>query len=452
MDLREIAPPEVQIHDDDTPLPHLQPSVGQHSLLDVCDQFPLPTQVYTQKTAKRIYRALTKVPSEFPHPTPTTYLQELIQSHREDIIALWRSSVRSILPTHGYRKSIEGHLESKHIAKVDKALYTFLLTSVLWWKWALMTEDQKCLVIPPAVKTHAYLMEQIDLVPPPSKEAELPWYWRNMELLGVIPPLFVRQQEREMLWVQLQVYMQLAQILRLHPDLLAKRPLIFTDTQRKYNGAIFSAIAQHIPDYTRRWLQHVAESYCYRMQDATMIKQHKHYQGVQKAYGASPFEGAILLREMLVVDYFQHILGEQVIVKRASNYDDKEYGVDMIVYTPSLWKVGFFDVTFDPQKIDEKKEKVAQLVSKNTYQQTEFYNALTQTGRQPMCHVTWWVIYIDYEAFLVYLKDYLLELSSGSTIQHLRRVATQYPATKIWELFPIDKQAKKLLTMQKSTA
>ena len=130
--------------------------------------------------------------------------------------------------------------------------------------------------------------------------------------------------------------MQLAQTLRLHPELLARRPLMFTDHQKKYNTTIFAAIEEHIPDYTKRWIQHITDSYCYRMQDATMIKQHKHYQGVQKAYGASPFEGAILLREMLVADYFQHILGEQVIVKRASNYDDKEYKVDMIVYTPSL--------------------------------------------------------------------------------------------------------------------
>lgn len=200
MDLREptneIANDEVQGYEVSSPHVHIP---GQHSLLEVCDQFPLPSQIYTQKTAKRIYRTLAKGQEKFPHPTPTSYLQELIQERRDAVIALWRSSVRNMLPTHGYRKSIEGHLESNQIAKVDKALYTFLLTSVLWGKGALMTEDQKCLVIPPAVKTHAYLMEQIALIPPPRNEAELPGYWRSMELLGVIPPLFVRQQEREIL-------------------------------------------------------------------------------------------------------------------------------------------------------------------------------------------------------------------------------------------------------------
>lgn len=132
MDLRESPSTEMQLDDDDASLSYQHTSAGQHSLLDVCDQFPLPTQIYTQKTAKRIYRALANGQEAFPHPTPTSYLQGLIQDHRDEIITLWRSSVRNMLPIHGYRKSIEAHMETNQTAKVDKALYSFLLTSVLW--------------------------------------------------------------------------------------------------------------------------------------------------------------------------------------------------------------------------------------------------------------------------------------------------------------------------------
>lgn len=170
----------------------------------------------------------------------------------------------------------------------------------------------------------------------------------------------------------------MAKALRLHPTSLAHRPMKFSDEQKLYNSAIYEMIAPAFPSYIHRRIDHVTTHYCYRMENATMIKAHQHYQDAQKSYGSSPFEGTVLLREMLITEYMQSILGDQANIKRASNYDDKEHGVDFIAYTSSLGKVGFFDVTFDSTRVDEKIEKITQFITKKTYNQTEFLASLQQ--------------------------------------------------------------------------
>lgn len=224
--------------------------------------------------------------------------------------------------------------------------------------------------------------------------------------------------------------------------------MLFDHHQKEYHDKIYRQVASVIPEHIDRWSTQVAEQYCYRMQRADMIKQHKHYQEAQKAYGASPFEGAVLMREMLVVEYFQKSMWDNVCVKRASNYDDKEYGIDMIAYTPTLGKIWFFDVTFDQTKIDEKRAKVQNLLDKKIYEKTEFFGALHQAWRQPMCHITGGVIYINYDAFLRYVKEHIEALVAGSTQEHLTWIANQYPHKQFIELYPLDKQAKRLLTKQ----
>jgi hypothetical protein len=192
MDLRE----EVYLHEDDMHDDHLPPQATaspavQHSLLDMCDGgYPLPIQVLDKRTANRIYKTLTQLHPEFPSPTPALYLHNLIATQRDEIIALWQSSTQNLLPNHGYRKTIEAQIAHNAIYKVDKAMYAFLLTTVLLGKGALLTTDQQKIAMQPTQNKHAYLLEQLALVPRPTRAEELMQYRRQVEQLGILSPIF----------------------------------------------------------------------------------------------------------------------------------------------------------------------------------------------------------------------------------------------------------------------